>query len=1224
MEAIILGNPYDIVLGAITPIDIPAYEAEQAVIQLTNGYNPYLIGGTVTTSGDSYWFRYSSGLLRPLTSTDNVVIGGTSLLGTEKVRVVGKLNTTSLQLGSTVTISSILDEDTMVSDSDTAVPTQQSVKAYVDTQVGGYLQSGDNISLLTNDLGYIITETDPIFTSSASYSIVTGDITNWNNAYSWGDHALVGYITTELDPVFTASPSYGITSTQITYWDSAYGWGNHALAGYITTETDPIFVASASYSIVTLDITHWNLAYTNNHTHTNKVLLDSLINSGAGTLALFDDGTYKTVLTTTAGSTTQLIYNNAGVYAGSANMVYDGTTTTINTLLTPLLEIGNSSTTIIKDSSGNLTFYDAVVAASYTLADLIGTATNYWTPSGSNIWYGYKVGVGGTGTFTEALEVTGNILADNFNSSYFKYDSNGNLLLGPNAGALETGVSKLYIHNNSSTTPLIYGNFTTLDTTLGGHLIIRDDKKLKFGSLGTVNIYHALDSSNYSLYFQDGFNTAALSLSDLRDGDYYSLVSAYTEYSAVTSITAANKTVWNKASYITITGDGTKYLSDNGVYNTITGSITVTDNILKWDTTTFRPYTTKSEAGGSSSNGKFYRDATDYPSATTQLVYDGDYYSTNLYSTSLEIGNYLLYRSGSPTGTILTLRDFTDDWTILRMANDNESTLALIVVDSGGEDLHVMDIYNQVYSSPKMGIRMYAHDTSTTFRPFYIEYSNGGVEYQAITILPRTTLTSNDTEVKIGNVLSIIDSTTYITRDSSYNLTFTDAITGTKTLAQLASGTTYIFSNGLTNTSGTVILGGTISSETQIYVSNSLFEIQGDTGYEGAYFSIQNDSGNIAELGYSNTNISYIQANSTGLLLTYNSTSATFGTTGFLYSADYSSTYTDRSLVDKAYVDSVIVTPISNILEWDSVSNYYRPYTASTVGCFDSSTTDPTDVTRLNYNGHLYATSLHGVNSTEVGVYGVSTSGYAVYGNCSSGSAIRGNTIDGISGYFLQSGLPTGNISSSILSVIRQHTTGTSYNITGNIINIIDNPVTSGTISGSLLKGTIGSTIRVDMNPRVIDTTGNYAYIFDTNASLSSAGLVKILNNGNNRVLISRTGRITAYDGFNSYTDASNFTNLSGNALQITLSSTVRTTVNPGVGDSSIATAYMLDTSNTLSTTGAKIVSIKNSGTEKVIVDKDGVIEITAVGQGIILASPDGTRYKITVANGGTLAVTAV
>ena len=63
------------------------------------------------------------------------------------------------------------------------------------------------------------------------------NITNWNTAYGWGNHADAGYLTssslTETDPVFTASAAYGITSTKTAQWDAAYGWGNHAVQGYL-------------------------------------------------------------------------------------------------------------------------------------------------------------------------------------------------------------------------------------------------------------------------------------------------------------------------------------------------------------------------------------------------------------------------------------------------------------------------------------------------------------------------------------------------------------------------------------------------------------------------------------------------------------------------------------------------------------------------------------------------------------------------------------------------------------------------------------------------------------------------------------------------------------------------------------------------------------------------------------------------------------------------------
>lgn len=150
-------------------------------------------------------------------------------------------------------------------------------------------------------------ETDPVFTASAAAGISGADITNWNAAYGWGNHALVGYLTsfTETDPVFAASaaagitaanktewnsayshslittgnphnldaadvgamstshPANAITGTNITNWNTAYGWGNHASAGYLTsyTETDPVFLASAAAGITGTNITNWNTAY---------------------------------------------------------------------------------------------------------------------------------------------------------------------------------------------------------------------------------------------------------------------------------------------------------------------------------------------------------------------------------------------------------------------------------------------------------------------------------------------------------------------------------------------------------------------------------------------------------------------------------------------------------------------------------------------------------------------------------------------------------------------------------------------------------------------------------------------------------------------------------------------------------------------------------------------------------------------------------------------------
>jgi len=70
--------------------------------------------------------------------------------------------TNSINLSSTTTVDSVLDEDTMTSDSATALATQQSIKAYVDSQIGsnnelseiltnGNTTNGNNISFGDND-----------------------------------------------------------------------------------------------------------------------------------------------------------------------------------------------------------------------------------------------------------------------------------------------------------------------------------------------------------------------------------------------------------------------------------------------------------------------------------------------------------------------------------------------------------------------------------------------------------------------------------------------------------------------------------------------------------------------------------------------------------------------------------------------------------------------------------------------------------------------------------------------------------------------------------------------------------------------------------------------------------------------------------------------------------------------------------------------------------------
>lgn len=609
MAAIILGNPTDIQTGSVVPVQVPAYEAEEAVIVLSDGYNPYIIEGGGGGSSDSYWFRYTSGLLRPITVTDKIVIGGTSLYNTESLRVVGKIHSTSIQLGSSVTISSILDEDDMASNSNTAIPTQQSVKSYVDSQVGGFLQAGDNISLLTNN---------------------------------------VPYLTDEYDPLFTSSVAYNITSTNISDWNTAFGWGDWSTQGFLTSETDPVFVASIAYGITSDDITNWNTAYTDSHTHSNKTLLDSLITTGASNFFLSADGTYKVIDTVVAGDDTEIQFNNDGAFGSSANFTINTTTNTLSALN---LSVGNSiyiggTDSYIADVSGDLTFTD-INAGSITLSALVSGATNYWLPITDGIYYDGGF-ISNHVSPTAELDIIGHIVATDFDSNYFKY-KNSNLLLGPNAGDNETGDNLLYIANSDTAIPLVKGDFVNQMIEFNADTYINSVKRLCFGS---SEVYVRRDSTTDDLLFSDPNTNSGdpVKLSDfVRDASLYSLKSDFTQYSAVTSITNANKTTWNKSSVLITTGDGLSYLADDGTYKSVAGGVTPTDYTFKWDLTNsyYRPYTDKTEAGGALSAGKFYL-GTINPTATNRLNYDGILQATML----VGIGSTGYGISGSSTSGV--------------------------------------------------------------------------------------------------------------------------------------------------------------------------------------------------------------------------------------------------------------------------------------------------------------------------------------------------------------------------------------------------------------------------------------------------------------------------------------------------------------------------------------------------------------------------------------------
>ncbi|MDD2656552.1 MAG: hypothetical protein PHQ18_03225, partial [Patescibacteria group bacterium] len=223
--------------------------------------------------------------------------------------------------------------------------------------------------------------------ANTGYNIpLTASTTNWQTAFSWGNHAGAGYLTsyTEADPIWTAASSTYLTTTTanstyltqanaistylslvdwnatttdaltegiinkyysdtlarnslsstalgLTYnntngqfsltsgynipltasttnWQTAFSWGNHAGAGYLTsyTETDPIWNSVSSTYLATTTASNTYLAIANNLSDLNS---SSTARTNLGLVIGNNVQAYNSNLATLAGLSTSPDYN---------------------------------------------------------------------------------------------------------------------------------------------------------------------------------------------------------------------------------------------------------------------------------------------------------------------------------------------------------------------------------------------------------------------------------------------------------------------------------------------------------------------------------------------------------------------------------------------------------------------------------------------------------------------------------------------------------------------------------------------------------------------------------------------------------------------------------------------------------------------------------------------------------------------------------------------------
>lgn len=608
MDVIVLGsNQYTATTAVNQVVVVPSLPAPEQLTVLNDLQ-------TVTSgSGSTNYWSLQGNNLYPTSASYSAIIGGSSLVTDEMLRIVGKLNATSISLGTDAY----------------SIYTSAGEMVFKDTLNTKKLSEFGGVSSITASSGMDFTTITG--TGGIKMGVPSTITVSTTNTVSGTTHTHAVDSSIIVNNASYSNPSW------ITALAENKVLPNQSAANGKYLKSDGTSSSWATFTLTDdiLDYDSVNAKYTPYSAQTTGAFDSSSTNPLHTTRLNYDGNFYATNLYgnhVVGGTTGDLAYTN-GTYITTGIGNWGGTTLILGgNVQANVVYVNNQNTSLTIGGAGDLTFTDSVTGTK-TLASLVSGATNYWNSNAGGIWYGIgNVAVGGT-TYTSGslFTVHGNIAATNFESAKYRW-RNSNLCIGPNAGDNELNSNKVYLDNTSTSDPMLYGDLTLRYWKFNGDTYWAVGKKQYFSS--TTNSIYA-DASN-NLTFKDGVAASgtAIKLVSLINGTYNALKSDFTNYSGVTAISSGDLSNWNtaytKSSILSITGAGTHFLGEDGIYRPVSATISVGDDILEWDTIGgyYRPYTTKGA-------GHFYNTDATMPSNTNQLKYDGYFYSTRIYVDDL-------------------------------------------------------------------------------------------------------------------------------------------------------------------------------------------------------------------------------------------------------------------------------------------------------------------------------------------------------------------------------------------------------------------------------------------------------------------------------------------------------------------------------------------------------------------------------------------------------------
>lgn len=253
------------------------------------------------------------------------------------------------------------------------------------TDSSGYYKKADITALFTNyynksasDSRYLqsFTEVDPIWTAASS-NYYTKTLSDARYLQSF----------TELDPVYTTSAASGITSTNISNWNTAFGWGNHATAGYATA-TNTMTFSNKTWNGVTIADAYISSASTWNAKQ-SAITTGSTAQYLRGDLSL---ATFPTIPAAqvqsdyTAASGVSQILNKPSLGTAAATNITDYATSAQGALASSALQPSGNGSTLTGLTSTQVGLANVNNTSDATKNSATATITNKDLTSGTNIF----------------------------------------------------------------------------------------------------------------------------------------------------------------------------------------------------------------------------------------------------------------------------------------------------------------------------------------------------------------------------------------------------------------------------------------------------------------------------------------------------------------------------------------------------------------------------------------------------------------------------------------------------------------------------------------------------------------------------------------------------------------------------------------------------------------------------------------------------------------------